>query len=123
MTKVAGTLKVVQTAGRASKSVQQTYKIRLLTYTSRSVYGPSAGSYSPPTFGWFKLSSRTGLIICLTEIRLISSEVRKENETDATEEETGRAISISKLSVRSTSKKKGWQTTGSYVNNKRDRNT
>jgi hypothetical protein len=33
-------------------------------------------------------------VICFTEIRRISSEFKKENETDATDEVTGRAMSM-----------------------------
>lgn len=42
--------------------------------------GPSAESYKPPAFGRFKSSSRIGLTICLTEIRRMSSVVRKEKD-------------------------------------------
>jgi len=35
--------------------------------------GPSAGSYRPPGFGRFTSSSSRGFVICLTEIRLMSS--------------------------------------------------
>ena len=42
--------------------------------------GPKAGSYRPPMFGLFRSSRRTGFVICLTEIRRMSSAVRNENE-------------------------------------------
>lgn len=50
------------------------------TYISCLSLGPSAGSYRPPTLGLFRSSRRIGLTICLTEMRLTSSVVRKEND-------------------------------------------
>lgn len=43
--------------------------------------GPKAGSYSPPAFGWLRLSNKTGFTTCLTLIRLTSSLVRYLNPT------------------------------------------
>jgi hypothetical protein len=49
-------------------------------HTSPRSEGPNAGSYSPPVVGMFKLSSKMGFVICLTEISLMSLLERKENE-------------------------------------------
>ena len=59
------------------------------THTSCLSLGPSAGSYSPPTFGLLSSSRRTGFTICLTEMRRTSSVVRKEKEMLATVDGTG----------------------------------
>ena len=54
--------------------------------------GPRAGSYKPPRLGLFKPSRRTGFVICLTEIRRISSVVRTEKDTLLTVEGIGSEI-------------------------------
>jgi len=51
--------------------------------------GPRAGSYRPPRVGRFRSSRRTGFVICLTDIRRISSVVRKEKDTPVTEDGRG----------------------------------
>ena len=56
------------------------------THTSRGDMGPSFGSYSPPLLGRLRLSSKMGLSIFLTEIERMSSEERKEKESEVTSE-------------------------------------
>lgn len=54
--------------------------------------GPRAGSYRPPILGLFKSSSNVGFTICLTDIRRMSSVVRKEKEMLETLDGIGREI-------------------------------
>jgi hypothetical protein len=54
--------------------------------------GPRAGSYKPPIFGRLRLSRRTGLTICLTDIRRMSSVVKNEKEMLETLEGIGLEI-------------------------------
>lgn len=76
---------------RNCKAIQPTARApaRRVTHMSFLSLGPSAGSYSPPTFGLFSSSSRTGFTICFTETRRMSSVVRNEKEMLATVEGTG----------------------------------
>ena len=64
------------------------------THMSCLYTGPRAGSYKPPRLGLFKSSRRTGFVICLTEIRRMSSVVRTEKDTLWTVEGMGNEIFI-----------------------------
>jgi hypothetical protein len=94
VTEMSGTLVRRQVAGGASGNTRRqgeetishrsfglslTAK-RSYTDTSARSAGPRAGSYNPPVVGMFKLSSKIGFVICLTEIFLISRLDKKEKE-------------------------------------------
>lgn len=64
------------------------------THMSSFFMGPRLGSYSPPAVGVCVLSSRIGLVICLTDIALTSSEDRNEKEVPAMLDEMARVMSI-----------------------------
>jgi hypothetical protein len=64
------------------------------THMSCLYTGPRAGSYKPPRLGLFKSLRRAGFVICLTEIRRMSSVVRTEKDTLWTVEGMGNEIFI-----------------------------
>ena len=53
---------------------------------------PRDGSYKPPTLGRFRSSNKIGFTICLTDILLMSSEVKNENEILLTDDGIALAI-------------------------------
>lgn len=100
MTKVTWTGKVRKMACFTSfdciSIVSKPHRVRS-AYTSRAVMGPNFGSYNPPRVGRFRLSSKIGLSIFLTEMERISSVVKEEKDMAVISVERGWAMSIMAL--------------------------
>jgi hypothetical protein len=92
---MTGTLKVGQiTCLAAGGSASGSHLLQIAAHMSFPLIGPSLGSYSPPLFGKFKLSSKIGLSTFWTEIDRTSSVVRKVKEREEISDERGLPMSM-----------------------------
>lgn len=92
---MTGTLEVRQiTRFAAGISASVFPSLVIAAHMSFPLIGPSLGSYSPPLFGKFKLSSKIGLSTFWTEIDRTSSVVRKVKEREEISDERGLPMSM-----------------------------